>query len=62
MSKTDNDLVVHDIVLGKFINRLLTQYKDKPLTDAQLCTLYIECDSSADIAEILGNGTLEELP
>lgn len=62
MPKIDKDLAVHDIVLGKFINRLLTQYKDKPLTDAQLCTLYIECDSSAEIAEILGNGTREELP
>ncbi|MBO5033470.1 MAG: hypothetical protein J6D08_16590 [Lachnospiraceae bacterium] len=62
MLENNKDLVVHDIVLGKFLKRLLTQYKDEPLSDAQLCTLYRECDNSVDITEILDNGTVEELP
>lgn len=56
------DLVIHDIVFGKFINRLLTEYKDQKLTDAQLCTLYRECDTFEDIAEILNTGASENLP
>lgn len=56
------DLVIHDIVFGKFINRLLTEYKNVKLSDAQLCTLYRECDTAVDIAEILNTGASENLP
>lgn len=62
MLEKNMDLVIHDIVFGKFINRLLTEYKDKQLSDAQLCTLYRECDTSGDIAEILNTGASENLP
>lgn len=62
MLEKNMDLVVHDIVFGKFLNRLLTEYKNEKLSDAQLCTLYRECDTSADIAEILNTGASENLP
>ncbi len=62
MLEKNMDLVIHDIVFGKFINRLLTDYKNEKLSDAQLCTLYRECDSSGDIAEILNTGASESLP
>ncbi len=62
MLQNNMDIVVHDIVLGKFLNRLLTEYKDIKLSDAQLCTLYRECDSSIDITEILNTGAAENLP
>ena len=62
MNNIDTDVIIHDIVFGKFLNRLLTQYNDTELSDAQLCTLYKECDTSVDIADILGHATFEELP
>ncbi len=62
MNNIDTDVIIHDIVFGKFLNRLLTQYSDTELSDAQLCTLYRECDTSVDIAGILDHGLLEELP
>lgn len=62
MSEIDTALAVHDIVLGKFLKRLLTEYKDEQLSDAQLCSLYQECDSSIDIAEILNCSAFEKLP
>lgn len=62
MLEKNMDLVVHDIVFGKFLNRLLTEYKNEKLSDAQLCTLYRECDTSMDIAEILNTGASENLP
>lgn len=58
----NNENAIHDIVLGKFLKCLLTQYKDEELSDAQLCTLYRQCDSSTEIADILGYGASEELP
>lgn len=62
MEHIDTDVIIHDIVFGKFLNCLLTQYNGVELSDAQLCTLYKKCDTSTDIADIIGYGTFEELP
>lgn len=58
--KIDVKQVAHDLRFGKFLNLLLTDYKDKQLSDGQLYTLYQKC-MDVDFEEIIGTGAAESL-
>ena len=52
----------HELAYGKFLNRLIVDYKDIKLSDGQLYKLYQQCHTIADLEEIINTGSAEELP
>ena len=59
--RIDVEQAAHDLRFGKFLNLLLTDYKDKQLSDGQLYALYQKC-MDADFEEIIKTGAAESLP
>ena len=59
-NKLDVKQIARDLRFGKFLNLLLTDYKDKQLSDGQLYTLYQKC-MDVDFEEIIKTGAAEFL-
>ena len=62
MNKEQMQLVANNLVSGKFVNRLIVNYKDTLLSDGQLYSLWQECCTTEDFEEIINNGLSEPLP
>lgn len=60
-SETINQ-IAHELAYGKFLNCLITKYKDIELSDGQLYALYQQCFNIDDFEEIIKSGAAEELP
>lgn len=54
--------ISNSLALGKFINRLVVDYKDTLLSDGQLYSLWQECCTTENFEEIINNGLAEPLP
>lgn len=61
MSSDTTQSVIRNLVLGKFINRLIVDYNDTILSDGQLYTLWQQCCTTDDFKEIINNGLSEPL-
>lgn len=54
--------IAHELAYGKFLNRLITDYKDIRLSDGQIYSLYQQCFNIDDFEEIIKCGATEKLP
>lgn len=61
MAELNPDCAAHEMAFGKFLKRLLTEYKDVRLSDGQIYALYQEC-SEEPFKEIIMTGAAENLP
>jgi len=61
-SKSKVECLAQKLAYGKFLNRLIVDYKDVKLSDGQLYTLYQQCYNIADFEEIINTGSAEDLP
>ena len=62
MSEIDIDRVARELSFGKFLNRLIVDYKDIKLSDGQLYTLYQDCANEDEFKRIINEGVAENLP
>lgn len=62
MSEIDIDRVARELSFGKFLNRLIVDYKDIKLSDGQLYTLYQDCVNEDEFKRIINGGAAENLP
>ncbi len=61
MSEIDVDRMARELLFGKFLNRLIVDYKDIKLSDGQLYALYQDCDEN-EFKRIIKEGSAEKLP
>lgn len=61
-SNSKVECLAHELAYGKFLNRLIVDYKDVKLSDSQLYSLYQQCCNIADFVEIINTGSAESLP
>lgn len=61
MSEIDVDRVARELSFGKFLNRLIVDYKDIKLSDGQLYALYQDCNED-EFKRIINEGAAEKLP
>ena len=57
----DVQRVAHELLLGKFLKKLICDYNDVDLSDGQIYALYQQCDNSSDFEEIIKTGAAESL-
>lgn len=58
----DKERAIHEMVFGKFLKRLICDYKDVNLSDGQIYELYQQCSNYDDFEELINTGGAEQLP
>lgn len=51
-----------DLAYGKFLKKLIVDYKETELSDGQIYRLYQQCYNPEDFIEIIRTGSAEDLP
>lgn len=62
MDNANIERMAHELAFGKFLNCLITDYKDVKLSSGQIYTLYQKCCDVEEFVEIINTGASEELP
>lgn len=58
----DKGRAINEMVFGKFLKRLICDYKDINFSDGQIYRLYQQCSNYDDFRDLINTGGAEDLP